>query len=169
MQELTLSLDVSTSSTGWAVYNGLALVESGVIKPKGTFLERALQMAITLRDIQSEAIKKYNKPFESIAIEQNNVGGVNQQSVIKIGIATGIILSRLIADRVYFINVRSWRKHFLIKGKGKKVLKQQAIDIVANAFNKNVKDDEADAILIGQYFIAMYDFRDGFDNHLLGK
>lgn len=33
MQELTLSLDVSTSSTGWAVYNGLALVESGVIKP----------------------------------------------------------------------------------------------------------------------------------------
>lgn len=83
MQEFTLSLDVSTSSTGWAVYDGLDLVESGVIKPKGTFLERALQMAITLRDIQSEAIKKYNKHFESIAIEQNNVGGVNQQSVIK--------------------------------------------------------------------------------------
>ena len=48
-------------------------------------------------------------------------------------------------------------------------MKQQAIDIVANAFSKNVKDDEADAILIGQYFITMYDFRDGFDNHLLGK
>ena len=67
MQELTLSLDVSTSSTGWAVYDGLDLVESGVIKPKGTFLERALQMAITLRDIQSEAIKKYNKHFERLS------------------------------------------------------------------------------------------------------
>lgn len=169
MQELTLSLDVSTSSTGWAVYDGLDLVESGVIKPKGTFLERALQMAITLQDIQSEAIKKYNKPFESIAIEQNNVGGVNQQSVIKIGIATGMILSRLIADRVYFVNVRTWRKHFDIKGKGRKVLKQQSIDLVANKFNKNVKDDEADAILIGLYFIEMYDFRSGLDNHLFGK
>jgi hypothetical protein len=56
-------------------------------------------------------------------------------------------------------------------------LKQQAIDIVADKFNKDVKDDEfnkdvkddeADAILIGLYFEEMYRFRDGLENHRLG-
>ena len=42
MKELTLSLDASTSATGWAVYDGPDLLESGVVNPKGTFLERAL-------------------------------------------------------------------------------------------------------------------------------
>lgn len=168
MKELTLSLDASTSATGWAVYDGPILLESGVVNPKGTFLERALQMANKLKAIQSRLILKYNKPFKEIVIEQNNVGGGNQQTMVKIGIATGIILSRLIADRVYFVNVRTWRKHFDIKGKGRQVLKQQAIDIVADKFNKDVKDDEADAILIGLYFEEMYRFRDGLENHRLG-
>lgn len=109
-------------------------------------------MANKLKAIQSRLILKYNKPFKEIVIEQNNVGGGNQQTMVKIGIATGIIISRLIADRVYFVNVRTWRKHFAIKGKGRQVLKQQAIDIVADKFKKDVKDDEADAILIGLYF-----------------
>ena len=121
MKELTLSLDASTSATGWAVYDGPDLLDSGVVKPKGTFLERALQMANKLKAIQSRLILKYNKPFKEIVIEQNNVGGGNQQTMVKIGIATGIILSRLIADRVYFVNVRTWRKHFAIKGKGRQV------------------------------------------------
>ena len=168
MKELTLSLDASTSATGWAVYDGPDLLDSGVVKPKGTFLERALQMANKLKAIQSRLILKYNKPFKEIVIEQNNVGGGNQQTMVKIGIATGIIISRLIADRVYFVNVRTWRKHFAIKGKGRQILKQQAIDIVANKFNKDVKDDEADAILIGLYFEKMYSFRDGLENHRLG-
>ena len=34
MKNLTLSLDISTTATGWAVFHGSDLVQSGVLKHK---------------------------------------------------------------------------------------------------------------------------------------
>ena len=81
--------------------------------------------------------------------------GPNQQSMISIGIVTGIILGRLIADNVYFVNVSTWRKYwkFSYKDRSKKSMKLQAVAKISDEFNLNVKDDEADAILIGSYFV----------------
>lgn len=156
MSSLTLSLDVSTTGTGWAVFDGSTLIQSGVSKPKQkSFYERAKAMASELKTIQLRAIQKYDKPFEDIVIEQNTVLGPNQQSSIKIGIATGIILGKLLAEEIYFVNVSTWRKYwkFSYKDRSKKSMKQQAINAVATEFDKQVKDDEADAILIGSYFV----------------
>lgn len=69
-------------------------------------------MASELRTIQSRALQRYEGAFESIVVEKNSVMGPNQQSMISIGIVTGIILGRLIADNVYFVNVSTWRKHW---------------------------------------------------------
>lgn len=82
--------------------------------------------------------------------------GPNQQSMISIGIVTGIILGRLIADNVYFVNVSTWRKYwkFSHKDRSKKSMKLQAVAKVSDEFDLNVKDDEADAILIGSYFVS---------------
>lgn len=156
MSNLTLSLDVSTTGTGWAVFDGSTLVQSGVIKPKPkSFYERAKIMAGELKTVQLRALQKYDKPFDDIVIEKNSVMGPNQQSMIKIGIVTGLILGRLVADEIYFVNVSTWRKHwkFSYKDRSKKSMKQQAISTVASEFQKQVKDDEADAILIGSYFV----------------
>lgn len=156
MSSLTLSLDVSTTGTGWTVFDGSTLIQSGVSKPKQkSFYERAKAMASELKTIQLRAIQKYDKPFEDIVIEQNTVMGPNQQSSIKIGIATGIILGKLLAEEIYFVNVSTWRKYwkFSYKDRSKKSMKQQAINAVATEFDKQVKDDEADAILIGSYFV----------------
>lgn len=156
MSNLTLSLDASTSVTGWAVFNGSTLVQSGVIKPKPkSFYERAKIMASELKTVQLRALQKYDKPFDDIVVEKNSVMGPNQQSMIKIGIVTGIILGRLVADEIYFVNVSTWRKYwkFSYKDRSKKSMKQQAISTVASEFQKQVKDDEADAILIGSYFV----------------
>lgn len=156
MSNLTLSLDVSTTGTGWAVFDGSTLVRSGVIKPKPkSFYERAKIMASELKTVQLIALQKYDKPFNDIVIEKNSVMGPNQQSMIKIGIVTGMILGRLVADEIYFVNVSTWRKYwkFSYKDRSKKSMKQQAIATVLNEFNKAVKDDEADAILIGSYFV----------------
>lgn len=156
MSSLTLSLDVSTTGTGWAVFDGSTLVKSGVIKPKPkSFYERAKIMASELKTVQLRALQKYDKPFEDIVVEKNSVMGPNQQSMIKIGIVTGIILERLVADEIYFVNVSTWRKYwkFSYKDRSKKSMKQQAISTVADGFQKQVKDDEADAILIGSYFV----------------
>ena len=81
--------------------------------------------------------------------------GPNQQSMISIGIVTGIILGRLIADNVLFVNVSTWRKYwkFSYKDRSKKSMKLQAVAKVSENFDLNVKDDEADAILIGSYFV----------------
>ncbi|WP_050150069.1 RuvC family protein [Streptococcus agalactiae] len=115
----------------------------------------SMAMSSELKTIQLRAIQKYDKPFEDIVIEQNTVLGPNQQSSIKIGIATGIILGKLLAEEIYFVNVSTWRKYwkFSYKDRSKKSMKQQAINAVATEFDKQVKDDEADAILIGSYFV----------------
>ena len=156
MSSLTLSLDISTTGTGWAVFDSSTLVQSGVIKPKPkSFYERAKIMASELKMVQLRALQKYDKPFDDIVVEKNSVMGPNQQSMIKIGIVTGMILGRLVADEIYFVNVSTWRKYwkFSYKDRSKKSMKQQAIATVLNEFKKQVKDDEADAILIGSYFV----------------
>lgn len=156
MKNLTLSLDISTSATGWALFEGSDLVQSGVLKHKSkSFFKRGRFMASELRLIQLRALASYEGPFESIVVEKNSVMGPNQQSMISIGIVTGIILGRLVADNVYFVNVSTWRKYwkFSYKDRSKKSMKLQSVAKVSETFDLNVKDDEADAILIGSYFV----------------
>ena len=156
MKNLTLSLDISTSATGWAVFHGSDLVQSGVLKHKSkSFFERGRFMAGQLKAIQSRSLQKYDCPFETIVVEKNSVMGPNQQSMISIGIVTGIILGRLIAENVVFVNVSTWRKYwqFSYKDRSKKSMKLQAVTKVSDEFDLQVKDDEADAILIGSYFV----------------
>ncbi|HEL2507166.1 TPA: hypothetical protein T7M07_001590 [Streptococcus suis] len=156
MSNLTLSLDISTAGTGWAIFRGSDLVQSGVLKRKSkSYFERGRYMASELRAIQSRALQKFDCPFETIIVEKNNVMGPNQQSMMSIGIVTGLILGRLIADQVVFVNVSTWRKHwkFIYKDRSKKSMKQQSVLTVLREFNKQVKDDEADAILVGSYFV----------------
>jgi len=156
MKNLTLSLDISTTATGWALFEGSDLVESGVLKHKSkSFFERGRFMARELRTIQLRALQTYEGPFESVVVEKNSVMGPNQQSMIIIGIVTGIILGRLVADNVYFVNVSTWRKYwkFSYKDRSKKSMKLQSVAKVSENFGMNVKDDEADAVLIGSYFV----------------
>lgn len=168
LNNLTLSLDISTVGTGWAVFNGSDLVQSGVLKHKSkSYFERGRYMASELRAIQSHALRKYDCPFETIIVEKNNVMGPNQQSMMSIGIVTGIILGRLVADRVTFVNVSTWRKYwqFSYKDRSKKSMKAQAIAKVAENYQKAVKDDEADAILIGSYFVNYGRKNDALEIH----
>lgn len=167
MSKLTLSLDISTTGTGWAVFNGSDLVQSGVLKHKSkSFFERGRWMASQLRAIQSRALQKYDCPFESIVVEKNNVMRPNQQSMMSIGIVTGVIIGRLSADQVCFVNVSTWRKYwkFSYKDRSKKSMKAQSVAKVAESFKKSVKDDEADAILIGSYFVNK-GFGDDLEQH----
>jgi len=92
------------------------------------------------------------------------------QNIMRMGrapIVTGIILGRLIADNVYFVNVSTWRKYwkFSYKDRSKKSMKLQAVAKVSDEFDLNVKDDEADAILIGSYFVNHGQEFGNLENH----
>lgn len=168
MSNLTLSLDISTAGTGWAIFRGSDLVQSGVLKHESkSYFERGRYMASELRTIQSRALQKFDCPFETIVVEKNNVMGPNQQSMMSIGIVTGLILGRLIADQVVFVNVSTWRKYwkFSYKDRSKKSMKVQSVAKVAENFKKAVKDDEADAILIGSYFVDAGTKNDQLEKH----
>ncbi|QGH03561.1 hypothetical protein [Streptococcus dysgalactiae] len=167
MSNLVLSLDISTSGTGWALFKGSDLIQSGVLKHNSdSYFERGRYMASQLRLIQSRALKKYDCSFSTIAVEKNSVMGPNQQSMLKIGIVTGIILGRLIADNVAFINVSTWRKYwkFSYKDRSKKAMKAQSKEKALEYCGKTVKDDEADAILIGSYYVNQ-GYLDGLEIH----
>ncbi|MYN70454.1 hypothetical protein GLP18_09595 [Streptococcus suis] len=168
MSNLTLSLDISTAGTGWAIFRGSDLVQSGVLKHESkSYFERGRYMASELRTIQSRALQKFDCPFETIVVEKNNVMGPNQQSMMSIGIVTGLILGRLIADQVVFVNVSTYRKYwkFSYKDRSKKSMKVQSVAKVAENFKKAVKDDEADAILIGSYFVDAGTKNDQLEKH----
>ena len=60
-----------------------------------------------------------------------------------------------IINETYLISVDSRENcnEISYKDRSKKSMKLQAVAKVSDEFNLNVKDDEADAILIGSYFV----------------
>lgn len=54
---------------------------------------------------------------------------------------------------VWTLSVEDFRAKLSLLQETDEVLKIQAVAKVSDGFNLNVKDDEADAILIGSYFV----------------
>lgn len=76
MSSLVLSLDISTTGTGWALFKGPELVQSGVLKHKSkSYFERGRYMASQLRMMQSKALNEHDCPFSAIVVEKKQCHG----------------------------------------------------------------------------------------------
>lgn len=84
MSNLVLSLDISTSGTGWALFKGSDLIQSGVLKHKSkSYFERGRYMASQLGLIQSRALKKYDCYFSTIAVEKIQLWNLTSNPCLK--------------------------------------------------------------------------------------
>lgn len=150
--EKVLILDIATKKTGYAYFENGNLKESGIIKTNKGWQ----QMAINVDTFITELGK-----LNQIIVEENIIGR-NKKGSITLGKIKGAI-EYMYFDTVEFkeINNSSWKKHFDIsKGtKGKRgqapseVQKERSIKLVKSMFGLDVSDDEADAILLGIYYI----------------
>lgn len=144
-----LSLDTSTTSTGWAVFQNGIYQDSGVIdefkKEKNGYKRLGLMVKKLLMYIE-----QLNPDI--IVIEKDVVFGnmkVIDMLMKIIGAVYGFCLKNEIT--YYEFAPSEWRKYVKLQAFGRKrtEFKQASIKYVKDNFDKEVNDDEADAICVG--------------------
>lgn len=150
-EQVILALDVSTTSTGYALYVGDKLTKFGFIKPTGKdWLVRVRKMADKVTELDEE----YS--IDTVVIE-DTFFLKNIKTVKKLCLAQGILLGQLPKANLIQVFPNTWKKHFGL-GKGKATRdeqKQTSISVAETLFliEYGINDDEADAILMGRYVL----------------
>lgn len=150
-EQVILALDVSTTSTGYALYVGDKLTKFGFIKPTGKdWLVRVRKMADKVTKLDEE----YS--IDTVVIE-DTFFLKNIKTVKKLCLAQGILLGQLPEANLIQVFPNTWKKHFGL-GKGKATRdeqKQTSISVAETMFliGHGINDDEADAILMGRYVL----------------
>lgn len=152
-----LSLDLSTKSSGWAIFENGLLMKSGCITSSSLDLIKRIKiMTAGIRDIINE-----NGPVDKIIAEEvrpEGTGyGVGNQKTHRALMYLQAAISFMLYDdfdkkEMELIYPSSWRASIGIKtGRGIKrtSLKEKDIQFVKENYNLDVNDDEADAICIG--------------------
>ena len=141
-----LSLDLSTKSSGYAVFEDEVLVDYGVIKSTDKeLLVRGNYMAEFVRLL----CEKYGK-FDLVGIEDLKI--IHNQSVlVMLAQVQGMVLRELKDQDVKFVFPTVWRKEFKLNGK-RADAKAKAIELCTELGYEVECDDDAEAILLGIYF-----------------
>lgn len=141
-----LSLDLSTKSSGYAVFEDEVLVDYGVIKSTDKdLLVRGNYMAEFVRLL----CEKYGK-FDLVGIEDLKI--IHNQSVlVMLAQVQGMVLRELKGQDVKFVFPTVWRKEFKLNGKRAEA-KAKAIELCTELGYEVECDDDAEAILLGIYF-----------------
>ena len=153
-----LSLDISTTSTGYAVFTDKKLISYGVIAPPGKTLTRIEKIAdeINLLMLEHEPDIIYAEEPEP-AFVKNNIDVYRKLTFAHGAIA--IVLNHYNKE-MQLCSSSHWRKQVGIKtGRGITRAQLKPIDIAkANElFNLTLKNDDiADAILIGWSYVLEY-------------
>ena len=157
---ITMGLDCSTTSTGWAIFKNDKLLDYGVIKPKGEdWRERLYQEGTPLTQI----INKY-KP-NKIYMEDVPLKKTNLKALLILGAVQGFVYGIVSHSNIpiEFLLPNEWRSELNMydgsrEGTKREVLKHKAIEKANEIFNLNLiwvspnskknEDDIAEAILI---------------------
>lgn len=149
-----LSIDASTKSTGWAIFENNELKDYGCIKASSNDLIKRIQ--IMIRGL-NEILK--NNEINKIILEE--VRGDNDVrrniKTYKALMYLQAAIEFLVHDSfnnitIEYIYPSSWRKNCGIKtGRGikRETLKQEDINFVKWKYEIDVNDDEADSICMG--------------------
>lgn len=159
--EIILSLDASTTSTGWAIFDKRGLSGYGVIKPEGDdWRDRLLHQGNELKEV----IEKFHP--NKIMMEDVPLKSNNAKILVILGAVQGYILG--IASSygipIKFVFPSEWRSPLNLydgtrDGTKRKELKRKSIEKANEIFGLNLvwvspsskknMDDISDAILLG--------------------
>lgn len=153
-----LAFDQSTQKTGWAVFKDGILIDSGVFD-----MHKEKDVDVRLRGLCAFAqglVARWQP--ELVVAEGVSLQNPNVKTIVELARVQGLLQAAAYAlpfeVPVIFYMPAAWRKIVGIQmGRGVKraELKKAAITMVAEHYGKQVSDDEADAILIGQAAVAL--------------
>ena len=151
-----LSLDLSTKSSGWAVFNNGELIDYGCITASSTDLIKRIKKMTD--ELQISALNKYEigKVIVEEVLPEGGYGVGNQKThkaLMWLQAAVAFMLhDNYPTVELEYIYPSSWRASLGIKnGRGikRQTLKEADIEFVKTKYRINVNDDVADAICIG--------------------
>ena len=149
-----LSLDLSTKSSGWAIFRDTMLIDSGCITSSSLDLLKRINVMI---EGFNDILVKHSDITKVIAEEvrpENGLQNIKTHRALMwlqggIALALYAFNKKLELDLIY---PSSWRAAIGIKtGRGvrRSSLKEKDIQFVKENYNLDVNDDIADAICIG--------------------
>lgn len=151
-----LSLDTSTTSTGWGLFQNGKLKDYGNINllKKGIAEDR-----IPLMIDEIEKVIQQNNP--NVLVVELTVVSRNVQAQRYLTMLLGMLWYICLKHKIEFVTLRptEWRSYVSDERKGRKreELKKWSINKVTELFNiKDISDDISDAILIGYGYIKHY-------------
>jgi len=151
-----ISLDTSSSKTGWTFFIDGKYIDHGLIdlsKSKLSSDERIKKMCLEILKV----LDKY-KP-NIIAIEKMNVSrNMNAVRVLCRAIDTAYYYSILNDVFYYEIQASQWRSLLGMQGKNRKRddYKALSVEYVKDKLNIEVTDDEADSFCVGMAYIKLF-------------
>lgn len=150
-----LSLDTSSTRTGWAFFIDGKYTQSGVIDftskeaKKLSSDERVKNMCLSI----FETIKKIHP--DTIAIEKMTVSR-NMVTVRVLSKIIGTVYAYAIQNKIEYYEIESsqWRSmlHMQKRGRKRDEYKRISVQYAQKITGKTITDDEADAICIGRSF-----------------
>lgn len=150
-----LALDQSSHVTGWSIYDGRTLVKFGVYTAGGNSEMERLDSVKNWLVSMIENWKPDHIAIEGIQYEQN-FGVIVFQTLARL---QGILMECCFENRLQFTicPTNTWRNRVGVKGRARSDRKRSAQMIIKEKYDVSATDDEADAILIGQYAAAELD------------
>lgn len=143
-----MSLDQSSHTTGWAIFEDGKLIQNGKFDLKSEDIGERLY---DYRETIKKLIDKYNPDkvaFEDIQMQ----GSINNVVTYRIlAEILGITQELMVEIKMPYeiISSNTWKSKLDIKGKARAEQKRNASAWVLNTYGKKVTQDEADAICLG--------------------
>nr|DAT69452.1 MAG TPA: HOLLIDAY JUNCTION RESOLVASE [Caudoviricetes sp.] len=146
-----LSLDLSSTSSGYAVLEDGKIIDYGTIKSNDPdYVIRGHYMAESVKVLLSK-----HSGFDIVVIEELKVLK-NQKVLVMLGVIQGMVIRECFNSQVEFIPPTMWRKPYGLNGKREEA-KKKAIQYCKDKGVDVNTDDEAEAILLGKYFSKRVD------------
>ena len=146
-----LSLDAATVNTGWAIFNRFGqLLSSGVIE-----IDKKMPLMKRIKELLKEVDKMIDEnSIKVVAIE--NVRLEYNTMVFKTLCELRGILFYHLDERVkiYSFGADIWRSFSHIKGSNRQEKKENTMLRAKIIYDKDFREDEADAIFLGKYTFA---------------
>jgi Holliday junction resolvasome RuvABC endonuclease subunit len=157
----TLVFDQATNTTGWAVFDDNKLIQYGIFDSNGSSPEHKINIVkYWVRDM----ITSWRA--DRVVIEDIQLQNFEEQNLNTIGVTTfkalahlqGVLIDLFYENKVPYkvAHTGTWRKHVGVKGKSRADKKKSAQLIVKEIYQRDVSQDEADAICIGRYGLTLF-------------
>ena len=148
-----LALDQASRVSGWAVYDGKALIDYGKFSATQTDIGERLYY---IRNQVLQLIDKFEIDevvFEDIQLQDNRINNV--QTFKALAEVFGVLHELFVEIKMPREAVLStvWKSKVGIKGADRPAQKKNAQLWVKNTYNIQATQDECDAICIGYYYV----------------